>query len=75
MADAQVFVKIDNYKDILRTVGLIKSKLSDAKDTLAKVKELKNHEDTELENWDSKLNDIEGNIEGIDHILFEPSSL
>tara|TARA_Y100000310_G_scaffold319160_1_gene374096 strand:+ start:76 stop:303 length:228 start_codon:yes stop_codon:yes gene_type:complete len=75
MAEAQVFVKIDEYKDVLRTVGLIKSKLNDAKGTLAKVKELKHQEDSELEGWDSKLGDIETKLEGIDQILFEPSSL
>ena len=30
MVETQVFVKIDEYKDVLRTVGLIKSKLNDA---------------------------------------------
>ena len=75
MAEAQVFVKIDEYKDVLRTVGLIKDKLSEAKDTLAKVKELKTQEDSELAEWDGKLSDIEGKIEGIDQILFEPSSM
>jgi len=75
MAEAQVFVKIDEYKDVLRTVGLIKSKLNDAKGTLAKVKELKHQEDSELEGWDSKLSDIETKLVGIDQILFEPSTL
>lgn len=75
MAEAQVFVKIDNYKDILSTVGLIKNKLDDAKNTLAKVRELKNQEDSELENWDGKLSEIESKIEEIDRILFEPSEL
>lgn len=75
MAEAQVFVKIDNYKDILSTVGLIKDKLDNAKNTLARVRELKNQEDSELENWDGKLNEIESKIEEIDRILFEPSAL
>ncbi len=72
MVEAQVFVKIDEYKDVLRTIGLIKSKLNDAKDTLQKVKELKSQEDAELENWETKLGEIEGKIEGIDKTLFEP---
>ncbi|MEA2038161.1 MAG: hypothetical protein U9O94_11745 [Nanoarchaeota archaeon] len=73
MVETQVFVKIDNYKDVLNTVGLIKDKLNEAKDTLAKIRELKHQEDSELEGWDNKLNDIEGKVEGIDNILFEPS--
>lgn len=75
MVEAQVFVKIDEYKDVLNTVGLIKDKLNEAKGTLGKIKELKHQEDSELERWDSKLSEIEGRIEGIDKILFEPSNL
>ena len=75
MVEAQVFVKIDEYKDVLRTVGLIKDKLNEAKSTLAKVKELKDQEDSELGGWESKLSEIENKIEGIDHVLFEPSSM
>jgi len=74
MVEAQVFVKIENYKDVLHTVGLIKNKLNEAKGTLNKVKELKAKEDLELEGWNNKLSEIESKIEGIDHILFEPSS-
>ncbi len=73
MVEAQVFVKIDNYKDVLRTVGLIKNKLNEAKNTLEKIKDLKQQEDSELEGWDAKLVEIENKITGIDTILFEPS--
>ncbi len=72
MVEAQVFVKIDNYKDALHTVGIIKEKLNEARDTLSKIKELKQQEDSELEGWDAKLSEIESKIGGIDHILFEP---
>ena len=72
--EAQVFVKIDDYKDVLDTVGLIKDKLNEAKNTLLKLKELRNKEDAELGVWESKLDEVESKIEGIDHILFEPSS-
>ena len=74
MGEAQVFVKIDNYKDVLHTVDLIKNKLSDAKNMLAKVKELKEQEDAELGNWDVKLNEVQDRVENIDKILFEPNN-
>jgi len=48
MVEAQVFVKIDNYKDVLHTVGLIKEKVNEAKNTLMKLKELKNQEKNSL---------------------------
>ena len=75
MADAQVFVKIDSYKDVLNAVGLIKNKLNEAKGTLSRIKEIKQKEDSELEKWNSKLAEIESKVEGIDQILFQPSSM
>ena len=71
---AQVFVKIDDYKDILDVLDLIKDKLAEAKRTLADLNELKNDEDAELELWSSTLNEIENKLDDIDRSLFEPES-
>ena len=72
--EAPVFVKIEDYKDILDVLDLIKDRLAEAKRTLADINELKNDEDSELELWSSTLNEIEKKIEGIDGTLFEPES-
>ncbi|MBW2980232.1 hypothetical protein KY360_02340 [Candidatus Woesearchaeota archaeon] len=70
-----VFVKIDEYKDVLEVVGIIKDKIEDARNTLGKINELKNEEDSQLEVWNSKLEEIEKKIEFIDKSLFQPESL
>jgi len=70
-----VFVKIEEYKDVLDVVNLIKNKIAEAKETLAKVNELKNEEDAELEIWRSGLEEVERKITFIDKALFEPSAL
>lgn len=72
--EAPVFVKIEDYKDILDVLDLIKDRLAEAKRTLADINELKNDEDSELELWSSTLSEIEKKIEGIDRTLFEPES-
>ena len=72
--EAPVFVKIENYKDILDILGIIKNKLGEAKRTLADINELKNDEDSELEMWNSTLNEIGKKLESIDKTLFEPES-
>lgn len=72
--EAPVFVKIEDYKDILDILELIKDRLSEAKKTLADINEMKNDEDAELEMWGSTLNDIERKIESINRSLFEPES-
>lgn len=72
--EAPVFVKIEDYKDIIDVLGLIKDRLAEAKRTLADINELKNDEDDEFELWGSTLNEIEKKIEDIDRTLFEPES-
>jgi predicted nuclease with TOPRIM domain len=71
---APVFVKINDYKDILDVLDLIKDRLGEAKRTLADLNELKNDEDAELELWSGTLNEIEKKLEDIDRSLFEPES-
>ncbi len=72
--EAPVFVKIEDYKDILDILELIKDRLGEAKRTLADINDMKNEEDEELGMWSSTLNEIEKKIESIDRTLFEPES-
>ena len=48
MNTAPVFVKIDEYKDVIDVLHLIRTKIAEAKKTLAQINELKNREDNEL---------------------------
>lgn len=70
-----VFVRIENYKEVLDVMNMIKNKLEDAKKTLARINELKNREDGELDEWRIEMGDVEKKIDFIDHILFEPESV
>ena len=72
---APVYVRINEYKDILDIINLIKEKLKEARATLSKINKLKNEEDNELSLWNSELDEIEKKIEFIDRTLFEPSNL
>ena len=69
---AQVFVKISEYKDILDILELIKNRMHEAKVTLGNLNELKKEEDSELEMWNSTINELEKKIENIDSSLLEP---
>ncbi|MAH33355.1 hypothetical protein CL615_03105 [archaeon] len=73
-SEAPVFVKMEDYKDILDILGLIKDRLDEAKRTLDDINELKNNEDSEIKMWNSTLDDIGRKIEDIDKTLFEPES-
>jgi len=73
--EAQVFVKIEDYKDTLELLGLIKEKVADAKKVLEDIHALKSDEDSELELWNSTLDEIEKRVENIDNALFEPERI
>lgn len=67
-----VFVKIDEYNDVLSLVRVIRKRLEEAKDTLMKVHNLKNEEDHQLEMWQNTLGEVERKVDFIEHSLSEP---
>jgi hypothetical protein len=67
-----VYVKVDEYKDVLDLMNMIKTKVNDAKSILNHLNELKNEEDAELEAWKLNIEDIDKKIDFIDTALFEP---
>ena len=70
-----VFVRIEEYKDVLDIMELIKAKIGEAKQLIEQVNVLKNQEDTEIELWHNELGDIERKMEYMDKTLFEPENL
>jgi hypothetical protein len=70
-----VYVKIDEYKSVLDTMNMLKSKLNEARTILAKINDLKNEEDAELELWHTGIEEVERKVEFVDKTLFEPSAL
>ncbi len=72
---APLFVKVDEYKDVLDIVDLVKNKLGEAKSKISEITELKNQEDSELEIWSNELSDIERKIDFIDQTLLEPENV
>ena len=69
-----VFVRIDDYKNIIEVLDLLKSKLAEARETLDKITELKKKEDEELDRWNQELDEVERKVEFIDNTLFEPEA-
>ncbi len=67
-----VFIKIDEYEEVLELVKMIHRKLEDAKTTLLKINDLKNEEDHQLEMWQNALVEVEKKIDFINQSLNEP---
>ncbi len=70
-----VFVKVDEYEDVLNIIKLVRKKMEEAKETISKINELKNEEDHQLELWQNTLAEIEKKIDFIDHSLSEPEEV
>ena len=70
---APVFVKISDYKEILDIIDIIKNKITGARETLQRIKDLKDEEDQEIISWSKNLDEITDKIAFIDKALFEPN--
>ncbi len=75
MGGVPVFVKIEDYKNVLELMEKLKKRLADAKQMLEKISELKREEDAIIESWQSDIEKVEEKIEFIDRTLFEPENL
>ncbi|MBI4980044.1 hypothetical protein HZC30_00635 [Candidatus Woesearchaeota archaeon] len=74
MEHMPVFVKVEDYQEVLNLIRLARKKLDEAKETLNKVNELKNEEDHQLEQWHNNLNEVEKKIDFVEHSLNEPEN-
>jgi hypothetical protein len=70
--EKNVFIKIEEYNDILDLIALINEKVKEARTVLGKLNELKNQEDNELISWKNALDEVERKLKYIDQSLFEP---
>lgn len=68
-----VFVKIEEYKEVLDIIAIAKEKIQDARSVMEHLTELKEQEDTEIDSWKANIEDIEKKLLHIDNSLFEPN--
>ncbi|MBC8495457.1 hypothetical protein H8D36_04850 [archaeon] len=69
--DNQIFVKIDEYNEVLNIVKIVKEKIVRAKETIGKISELKAEEDKEIESWTKNLEGVTANVAEIEKTLSE----
>tara|TARA_Y100000310_G_C20618168_1_gene781808 strand:- start:599 stop:835 length:237 start_codon:yes stop_codon:yes gene_type:complete len=66
-----MFVRIDEFEDIQGIMEVVKKRMSQAKSILNQIYSLKNEEDTEIDRWNSALEEVERKMGLIDKALFE----
>ena len=72
METAPVFVRIEEYKDIMDILILVKERIGQAHTLLEKITELKQQEDNALAQWAKDLDEITKTIADIDNTLLRP---
>lgn len=72
MEKMPVFVRMEEYDDIVNTLATLKDKIEAAKTTLNKINQLKQEEDAQLQSWQTALSEIESRLGAIDQYLQEP---
>ena len=75
MPEMPIFVRIEEYKDVLDVINMVRNKLKEARETLNRINSLKNEEDLELEKWEQGLDQVERRMEYIDKVMFEPEAV
>ena len=75
MDKANVFVKIEDYKEVLEVLQLLQHKIRQARAILRKIDELRSQEDAEIDEWKAQLDDVEKKVNAVDQSLLEPEPL
>ena len=70
MENTPVFVNVEEYKEVLDVLDVVKAKLKEARQTLAQINSLKEEEDRELASWSGNIDEIESRLLDIDKAVF-----
>ena len=69
--ETQLFIKIENYKEVIDLMRSIKRKIEESKTNLERIYTIKSEEDVKIEEWDDLLRDLEKKTTFIDETLLE----
>jgi chromosome segregation ATPase len=70
-----VFIKVERYEDISKTITKIRQMLKDAKDSLDKISNLRGQEEREIEEWNAELEAVEERLTTIEETLLHPEQI
>jgi hypothetical protein len=67
-----LFIKVENYKEVLELMRTIKKRIAESKRNLEKISSLKAEEDSKIEEWEEIIMKLEKKIDFVDENMFEP---
>ena len=71
MAPPPVYVKVEEFQELVDIATLTKERLKKARQLLAAIKDLKAQEDAALADWTAKLDAVEQRLAAVDKRLFQ----
>lgn len=72
MMDQPIFVRIDEYQDILDLLTLVRERLGKATHLLQSIHKIREEEELEINNWSRSLSELDRRVAEIDRLLFKP---
>jgi hypothetical protein len=69
--DRPVFVKLEQYRDVVSNIEILKQKIKETEYLLERIEELRGQEQAELDNCQGTLNKLKEKLIAIDKKLFE----
>ncbi|MGC8940681.1 MAG: hypothetical protein ACP5IJ_02905 [Candidatus Nanoarchaeia archaeon] len=71
---ATVFIRLDKYKDIMKTISEMESKLTELKETLDKIASIKNREAEIIDGWAAMLTEAKTKLDEVHSKLTKPEA-
>ena len=69
-----VFIKIEEYRSVLDVLDELKKQVVDVRETMQEIDDIRAEEESNLQQWREKLNEVEKKILFVDQALFEPEN-
>ena len=69
-----VFVRIDKYRDIMRTIETMQAKIDELNSTLNRISTIKQRESEIIDGWHAMLSDAKGKLDEISSKMTKPEA-
>ncbi|MCX6748266.1 MAG: hypothetical protein NT076_01555 [Candidatus Pacearchaeota archaeon] len=66
-----IFVRIDRYQESKENLQEVKRKILEIESLLRDIKDIKSREDSQLQEWDSDIQEAKAKLDKIDKIMFQ----
>ncbi len=70
-SEKPLFIKVTNYKEALKHLDMLKTKVGDAESILREIGSIREEEEKKIEEWRRDLNSVKEKLLSVDKYLFE----